>query len=196
MKRTSLIKSLWTIIIIVVLFIVYRLTLQICVVNGNSMNNTLYDNQMLVQSKLKTATYGDIVSIYSKTLDELLCKRVIAMEGDEVIIRGNEVYVNGILQDEPYAYYDCTPKEEYTFVVDEGCVFVMGDNRNNSTDSRCLGSISTGSIKSVYLFNLSNIIHANYNTVQMFLRITWVILFIVWLFSGIKFRSKVENKDE
>lgn len=169
---------------------------QICVVNGNSMNNTLYNNQMLVQSKLKTAIYGDIVSIYSDTLNELLCKRVIAMEGDEVIIKGKEVYVNGILQDEPYTYYDYEPSAEYNFVVDEGCVFVMGDNRNHSTDSRYLGSISKENIRSVFLFNLSDILHANYDTVQTSIKITWVLLFVVWIVSGIKSKNKVEKKNE
>ena len=196
MKKTSLINTIRTIVFVILIFLLYKFTLQVCVVNGSSMNNTLNNNQMLVQSKLKNATYGDIVSIYSDTLDELLCKRVIAMHGDKVVIKGIDVYVNDNLLYEPYAYYDYEPNTEYSFIVDEGCVFVMGDNRNHSTDSRYLGSISMKNIRSVYMFNLSDILHADYNTIQTTLKIIWVILFVVWIITNIKFKNKVENKED
>lgn len=160
------------------------------------MNNTLYNDEMLLQSKLKSANYGDIVSIYSETLDEVLCKRVIGKEGDRVTIIGDKVYVNDELLDEPYAYYDYVPQIEYDFIVDDNCVFVMGDNRNHSTDSRYLGSLPISNIKSVYLVNVSNIIHANYSMARRVLIILWVILFVLWILSFNNFKDKVDKRNE
>lgn len=78
-------------------------------------------------------------------------KRVIAMEGQTVDLVDGKVYVDGTLLDEPY--YDGTtssidPTVEYPITVDEGCVFVMGDNRPNSKDSRSseLGTVPVEAI--------------------------------------------------
>lgn len=185
-------------ILLAIFFVLYTLTIQLCVVNGDSMNNTLKNNQILFQLKLKPATYGDIVSIYSDSLDEMLCKRVIALEGDEVTIRGKEVYVNGNLLDEPYAYYDYEPNQEYNFLVSRDCVFVLGDNRNHSTDSRQLGCLHKSNIASVYVFNLSDIVSVDYDTIRTILEVCWFVLFVVWVLSGIKFKnkSKMEKSNE
>lgn len=112
-------------------------------VSGQSMENTLHDGDRLINSRfLYTPKYCDIVVITQpNTKGEPLIKRIIATEGQEVDIDFYEstVKVDGIILNEPYIK---EPTElsgqgvKYPIVVPEGCVFVMGDNRNASWDSR------------------------------------------------------------
>ncbi len=111
-------------------------------VDGKSMLPTLVHGDVLLISRtLTNFEYGDIViSTKPNYHDQPYVKRVIATEGQTVnidFIRGI-VYVDGIALDEPYTFeptyddYDV----EFPVTVPEGCVFLMGDNRNNSLDSR------------------------------------------------------------
>ena len=109
---------------------------------GTSMVPTLQDNdKMIVSNILYTPKQGDII-VFKKTefKDEALVKRVIATAGQTVDIDFNRgiVYVDGQAQSEPYIAE--LTMNQIDFVgpqtVPTGCVFVMGDNRNKSTDSR------------------------------------------------------------
>ena len=99
---------------------------------------------MLLVSNMfyKEPKHGDVVVVSKQAYDngKPIVKRVIATEGQTVDIDFNEgvVYVDGVAQDEPYTKTLTTLKEGTVFplVVEEGKVFVMGDNRNNSKDSR------------------------------------------------------------
>ncbi|WP_081816881.1 signal peptidase I [Butyrivibrio sp. AE2005] len=85
----------------------------------------------------KSPKRGDIISFYSKELDKLLCKRVIGLPGDTVSFYDGYVYINDGLVYEEYIGEDVETNSAISdFVVPKGCYFVLGDNRENSYDSR------------------------------------------------------------
>jgi len=106
--------------------------------------------------KIKPIKRGDIV-VFHSSIGKDLVKRAIALEGDEITLTDSgDVYINGEKINEEYVLkdYNVSYKNE-TIVVEKGKVFVMGDNRNNSYDSRYLGSISKedvfGEVVFIYL---------------------------------------------
>ena len=130
---------------LVAVMAVLMLFLRIIVVDGPSMERTLLNGDyMLLVSNMfyKEPKHGDVVVVSKQAYDngKPIVKRVIATEGQTVDIDFNEgvVYVDSVAQDEPYTKTLTTLKEGTVFplVVEEGKVFVMGDNRNNSKDSR------------------------------------------------------------
>ena len=109
-------------------------------VTGTSMEPTLFSNQIVLCSKLKTPRRGDIIALYYNK--KLLLKRVIAVAGDTVDLDENgAVTLNGKALDEPYltaqALGECDVVLPYT--VKENRWFVMADNRAVSVDSRYSG---------------------------------------------------------
>ena len=123
-------------------YLVFVFLFRIVDVSGDSMNPTLTNGDKLVVSDVfYKPKQGDIV-IFRKDeyKPEALVKRVIATEGQTVEIdfdRGR-VYVDGELLDEPYIAEPTRNQLDFkgAQTVPEGCVFVMGDNRNASSDSR------------------------------------------------------------
>ena len=127
-------------IVICVLF--FSFIVRLVDVVGNSMYPTLENgDKILVSDLFYKPKQGDIV-VFRKDeyREEPLVKRIIAVEGQTVDIDFNLgiVYVDGEALDEPYIAEATANPEDFIgpVKVDEGCVFVMGDNRNASTDSR------------------------------------------------------------
>ena len=112
------------------------------VVRGDSMSPTLKDGQNVIIFKSnKSIKRNDIVFIHSDKLDEDIVKRVVAVENDVVEIKGTDVYVNSEKLDDSYTASHSDEQYIKPTVIPEGCVYVLGDNRDDSTDSRVLGPI-------------------------------------------------------
>ena len=123
------------------------------VVDGSSMENTLFEGEHIIISNLfYTPERGDIIVCedYTTNLRKPIVKRVIGIAGDHVEIDySGKVKINGELIDEDYVYIDpWIPyfDEPVDVIVPEGELFVMGDHRNVSTDSRDIGTIKEDSI--------------------------------------------------
>ncbi len=145
---------LWMLAVIMVAFLVF---FRIIVVSGPSMKQTLLDGDyLLLISNLfyHDPKQGDVVVVSKRSYDDgkPIVKRVIATEGQivDMDFENGFVYVDGLPLEEDYVNTPTNLDEGTVFpqIVEEGCVFVMGDNRNNSKDSRSpeIGQVDTRQI--------------------------------------------------
>ncbi len=159
--------ELFTLTIAIVLT-VFNLVIRPTKVDGTSMNQTLQDKDVLLTTNFNyTPKDGDIVVIQSPDVmgGRAIVKRVIATGGEVLDIDFDnwKVTVNGKELDEDYVNYiegvpmhSCNPTLGITFpyTVPEGKIFVMGDNRNGSSDSRWIGPVDQRAVFGHALFRL------------------------------------------
>ena len=131
------------IIVIVIVLLVKQFIVTPIRVNQSSMNNTLYDKDIMILDKISyrfsPIKRFDIVVV--KTDDEYLIKRVIGLPGEIIKYENNKLYVDGKLVEENFLHKD-TSDYELTNQIPENNYFVVGDNRPDSLDSRVIGFIS------------------------------------------------------
>jgi signal peptidase I len=118
-------------------------------IEGQSMEPNLHDGEYVLIDKISYQLHaperGDVIVFVPPNNERDYIKRVIGLPGDTVEIRGGQVYVNGVALDEPYLK-NLINNDMPAQTVEEGRYFVMGDNRNNSSDSRSFGAITPHSI--------------------------------------------------
>ncbi|MCL2696190.1 MAG: signal peptidase I [Clostridiales bacterium] len=136
-------------IIMLLAVFVFALAVRVAVlepvrVKGTSMLSTLHEGDFMVVEKLTYAfskpRRGDILILYYPDNLEYTCvKRVIGLAGEEVQIEDGRVFINGVLLSEPYLDQPIDGRYDGTTTVEDGCVFVLGDNRRVSKDSSTPG---------------------------------------------------------
>ncbi len=158
MKRINYRKSYWKTlyntvaslaVVAAIAVLIAMLLLPVLRVTGTSMTPTLQNDQLLICNKRSNFKSGDIVAFYLN--NKILLKRVIGTAGDVIdIAEDGTVYVNGEKLDEPYvkelAFGECDIRLPYQ--VPDNRIFVMGDHRSVSIDSR---STSVGCIADEYI---------------------------------------------
>ncbi len=147
-------------IVAVILFLLFRFVIQIVGIQGSSMEPTLQSGDRLVISGLMyTPQQGDIVILSdNNVLGKQLVKRVIATAGQTVEIDADgNVLVDGVLLEEDYLKSETELGDvTYPLLVQQGQIFVMGDNRAQSLDSRDsqIGLVDVSEVKGRVLFRL------------------------------------------
>ena len=136
------------IVIVVVLLRTYIVTPGL--VNGSSMENTLFDKDLVIINKIGLKSginrYDIVVVKYN---DSTIIKRVIGLPGETLKYEDNTLYINDKKIDEPYLK-DATEDFNITSLgydkIPDDCYFVLGDNRDNSSDSRIIGPVKKSQI--------------------------------------------------
>jgi signal peptidase I len=154
-KRGALGMVIEVVVIVAAAFVIALLVQWLLVkpftIHQISMEPTLIEGDRVLISRLtyhfRDPESGDVV-VFDSPINENedLVKRVVAVAGDEVAIKDGALYVNGVAQEEPYLLEQDFEGYEPGLVVPEGQAYVLGDNRNNSGDSRIFGPIAVDSI--------------------------------------------------
>ena len=162
-KKPFFLRNIISLVVMIVLVIGFSTLLRIFVLQGytipsGSMEDTLMTGDTIFAEQLsyyfRGIEPGDIVTFQDPEIPgRILVKRCIAVGGQTVDLKGGQVYVDGVAQTEPYTLGK--PSDPlartavtitYPYTVPVGKIWVMGDNRTNSQDSRYFGAIDTSSV--------------------------------------------------
>lgn len=138
------------VLLFVVVFLLFRFVVGFSFVKGDSMEPSLKNGEMVLYLRVgEEYKVGDVVSVRVPE-GEYYVKRVIAAAGDTIDLRDGKVYIDEEPLEEKYIKGETAPKEgavRYPFTLKEGQIFVMGDNREISKDSRSFGVVGKRQIK-------------------------------------------------
>jgi signal peptidase I len=161
-----------TLILAILLFLAINAVSARIRVDGSSMVPTLTDGQFVMVNrlayKLGDPSHGDVVVFhYPRDPEQEYIKRIIGLPGDTVEMNSGHVFVNGQRIAEPYIAADA--RNTGVWEIPGGHVFVLGDNRNNSQDSRNFGPVSVDELigKAIFIYwpptDWGLITHPEYN---------------------------------
>lgn len=149
-------KFIWELIpyiLIIIMIIIIRTYIITPVrVDGASMNRTLEDGDILLLYKMTEINRYDIVVLDEEYDNEIIIKRIIGLPGETVEIKDNEIYINGRVIEDEYAYGDTSDYEKITLADDE--YFILGDNRLISKDSRYFGPVKESDLMGRVVFRI------------------------------------------
>ena len=144
-----LVDILETLLLSVVLFFLINAVSARIKIDGSSMEPNLHHGEFVIVSKLNyrfgNPERGDVVVFdFPRNITQEYIKRVIGLPGEHIVIKEGKVYVNDVLLLEPYIKME--PLYEGEWIVTEDTLFVLGDNRNNSSDSHTWGLVPMNNI--------------------------------------------------
>jgi signal peptidase I len=148
--KRLLLDILQTLVLSVALYVIINAATARISVRSVSMQPTLYEQDFVLINKLayrlETPHRGDVIVFHPPLPNEIepYIKRVVGLPGDTITISNRQVSVNGVSIEEPYIMAE--PTYTGTWVVPEGHLFVLGDNRNNSSDSHQWGMVPLESV--------------------------------------------------
>lgn len=160
LQQRSFLNLLIDIMIFVLIFCLVLLFFrfyQFPTIAGESMSPTFHDGDRVFAHVTKQVDVGDVVVVWSTDMNEYLVKRVIGKSGDHIRIDHGRIYRN-----ETQIYEDYIAEQDwggeltdvYDVLVPDGYLFLLGDNRNSSTDSRVLGMISCEYVRMKVIFRM------------------------------------------
>jgi signal peptidase I len=146
----------YTLMIVISTFILFPINkhefgLYTMVVTGNAMDPTLHAEDRVIISRNNPLERGDLI-VFNAPAGNMYIKRIIAFSGESVEIKNNQVYINNKPLEEPYLKQKIQNSDFSKVEIPNGKVFVLGDNRQNSYDSRLIGPVSIDKIigKTIY----------------------------------------------
>ena len=183
-----------SVIAVLVGILVAKTKYSLLTIKGNSMRPTYKPQDILLCEKhIDVLKRGDVIDIDTSEehlaqkagASEEICKRVIALEGDTISFTDKVIYINGRELNEPYAYLDGYKYTNFEgtveYTVPKNSVYVMGDNRVLSLDSRAYGVISVDSINGRVIKNFTT----DYGFTMHRLRITLISILALAIVMGI-----------
>ena len=148
--------ALYFAIALIVALVIRAFLFELVHVDGDSMRPNLYDGQVMFVEKISRYTdaieAGDIVIVRYPDREGVFVKRVVALGGDTVEVKDGRLYINDVLQQEPYIKEPLMHWDTEKITVPDQSYYVMGDNRNDSTDSRSVGAIAKSEVVGRALF--------------------------------------------